>query len=239
MQDRQPGAPGQYRATLTAAEFQKMQSGEQFTITMIRDDQPIVEGTPYSKAAVLPDELAALICPDVLNPAPADALAALLPRRGTVPMAGDLHMDGHRVKGVAAPVEDGDAVNLKYANEKFAPAGNADNGHDTVIAQGTSGAWRYRKWASGIAECWISNHNFDNLSVSANSTQKTSLAFPFTFADTNYVETIAVTASAFPQNLIAYFTPKYAHYCEFCVHNLGSNPASGFALDLYFTGRWK
>ena len=77
MQDRQPGAPGQYKAILTAAEFQKLQAGEQFTITLTRDDQPIVEGTPYSKAAVLPDDLAAKICPGVLNPSPADAFSAL------------------------------------------------------------------------------------------------------------------------------------------------------------------
>ena len=25
---------------------------------------------------------------------------------------------------------------------------------DYVVAQGTSGNWRYRKWNSGIAECW-------------------------------------------------------------------------------------
>lgn len=68
MQDRQPGKPGQYKATLTPAEFQKMQAGQQFTITMIRDDQPIVEGTPYSKAAVLPDNLAKIVCPKISNP---------------------------------------------------------------------------------------------------------------------------------------------------------------------------
>ena len=76
MQDRQPGKPGQYKAILTATEFQKMQAGQQFTITMIRDDQPIVEGTPYSKAAVLPDDLANIICPNLDNPTPADALRA-------------------------------------------------------------------------------------------------------------------------------------------------------------------
>lgn len=27
---------------------------------------------------------------------------------------------------------------------------------DVVVAQGKSGVWTYRKWASGIAECWIS-----------------------------------------------------------------------------------
>ena len=34
-------------------------------------------GTPYSKSAVLPDDLAAEVCPDVDNPTPADALRTL------------------------------------------------------------------------------------------------------------------------------------------------------------------
>lgn len=30
---------------------------------------------------------------------------------------------------------------------------------DYVIAQGTQGVWDYRRWASGIAECWIEDYN--------------------------------------------------------------------------------
>lgn len=122
MQDRQPGAPGQYKATVTAAELQKLQAGEQFTITMVRDDHPIVEGTPYSKAAVLPDALAAIICPETLNPTPADALSGLLPKNGKAAMEADLPMGGHKVTGLGTPAEDGDAVPLEFANGHFAPA---------------------------------------------------------------------------------------------------------------------
>lgn len=78
MNDRIPGAPGQYKATVTAAEFQKLQAGEQFNIVLVRDDQPIVEGTPYSKAAVLPEALGKVICPDIADPTPADAFRELL-----------------------------------------------------------------------------------------------------------------------------------------------------------------
>lgn len=78
MTDREPGKPGQYRALITAAELEKLQAGEGFTITLTRDDQPIKAGTPYNKEAVLPDELAALICPDVDDPSPADAFRGLL-----------------------------------------------------------------------------------------------------------------------------------------------------------------
>lgn len=77
MTDRQPRAPGQYTAVVSAAEYQKLQAGESFIITLTRNDDPEVEGTPYNKASVLPDDLAAVICPDVTDPTPADALKGL------------------------------------------------------------------------------------------------------------------------------------------------------------------
>lgn len=77
MTDRVPGAPGQYQAVLSAEDLVKLQNNEPFTIKLTRDDKPIKEGTPYNKASVLPDELAATICPDIEDPTPADAFLAL------------------------------------------------------------------------------------------------------------------------------------------------------------------
>ncbi len=77
MKDRVPGAPGQYKAVITADEQMKLSAEEPFIITLTRDDHPITEGTPYSKAAVLPDSLAASLCPGAEDPTPADAFAAL------------------------------------------------------------------------------------------------------------------------------------------------------------------
>ena len=78
MTDRLAGAPGRYSATIALDEIEKLKTGENFSITLVRDDDPIVEGTPYSKAAVLPDALAEVLCPDIDDPTPADALFALL-----------------------------------------------------------------------------------------------------------------------------------------------------------------
>lgn len=98
MTDRVSGAPGQYQAVITAEELEKMQDGEEFVITLSRDDQPITEGTPYSKAAVLPDALAAKLCPDIQDPTPANALQAIagqldtaLISRGNLPAGTDLN----------------------------------------------------------------------------------------------------------------------------------------------------
>lgn len=77
MTDRQPGSPGQYKMTVDASESQKLLTGEPVTVTLTRDDQPLVEGTPYNKASVLPDDLAAKVCPEVTDPTPADALRGM------------------------------------------------------------------------------------------------------------------------------------------------------------------
>lgn len=78
MTDRQPGAPGQYTMTVDASIAQNILIGEPVTVTLTRDDQPIIEGTPYNKASVLPDDLASKICPDTDDPTPADAYSGLL-----------------------------------------------------------------------------------------------------------------------------------------------------------------
>ncbi len=105
MTDRVPGAPGQYKAVVTADELEKMQAGEQFTITMTRDDQPIAEGTPYSKAAVLPDSLASAICPGVPDPTPADAFSALYTDKAPsgYGLGGSVYFPADNVDEILAP----------------------------------------------------------------------------------------------------------------------------------------
>ena len=81
----------------------------------------------------------------------------------------------------------GQAAEAKAVGEALsgkAPAGSSDGGHDTVVAQGTSGIWTYRKWASGIAECWATQT--ETLSNSFTTDNKygyvfPSLSFPFSF----------------------------------------------------------
>lgn len=77
MTDRQTSNPGQYKAVITSAELAKMQLGEEFVLQLTRDDHPLTEGTPYNKESVLPDELAVVLCPDIPDPTPANAFAAL------------------------------------------------------------------------------------------------------------------------------------------------------------------
>lgn len=57
---------------------------------------------------------------------------------------------------------------------------------DGIVEQGTSGVWTYRKWSSGLAECWC-KRSFDvNISSSWGALYygtATAFAYPFTFAE--------------------------------------------------------
>ena len=77
MNDRLPGKPGRYSGVIDPADVQKLQKAEPFAITLTRDDEPIREGTPYSKATVLPDDVAKMLCPEKEDPTPADAFRHL------------------------------------------------------------------------------------------------------------------------------------------------------------------
>lgn len=131
MTDRTPTKPGQYKAVVTAEEVEKLQNGEQFIITLVRDDQPDATGTPYNKASVLPDELAAIICPGISDPTPADALAALLPINGSKAMSANLNMAGYSVKKLATPTDGADAVPKSYADTLAAAHNLLDNSNFT------------------------------------------------------------------------------------------------------------
>ena len=78
-------------------------------------------------------------------------------------------------------------------------------GGDAVVEVGTSGIWTYRKWASGIAECWgsktytaaISNTSGSNYYVRLDSAEN----YPFTFA-------------AVPQQFVTLQSGPYAAWLE-------------------------
>lgn len=56
-------------------------------------------------------------------------------------------------------------------------------GTDFVVDQGVKNGWTYRKWNSGIAECWIHKEGSGN--VAGGNTMVVEL--PFSFYDTNFV----------------------------------------------------
>lgn len=64
------------------------------------------------------------------------------------------------------------------------------NTTDRVTEQGTSGIWRYRKWASGYAECWgtiaAAEHTFSAWGTGYYSTEVGVQTYPVTFSGAPY-----------------------------------------------------
>ncbi len=65
--------------------------------------------------------------------------------------------------------------------------------NDFVEGQGTSGIWTYRKWNSGVAECW---GNVSTTPTTANGNNKVAVTLPFTFTETNYLVNITPAKAA-------------------------------------------
>lgn len=95
---------------------------------------------------------------------------------------------------------------------------------DYIVEQGTSGNWTYRKWNSGVAECW------GRTSISGLTTN---VKLPFTFANTNYetqVTLIANTNSATNVTAIVAYSSSVS---------IGVNTVPSGGARLFVIGRWK
>ena len=95
---------------------------------------------------------------------------------------------------------------------------------DYIVEQGTSGIWTYRKWNSGIAECW------GRISISGLTTNT---PLPFTFANTSYetqVTLINNTNTATNVTAIVSNTNSVS---------IGVNTVPSGGARLYVIGKWK
>ena len=134
-----------------------------------------------------------------------------------------------------------------------AEANSAGNAADYVVEQGVSGKWSYRKWNSGIGECW-STFSTDVLYIDTAwgslyygtwmnlDANKTARAYPFAFIEDPIVETSLYTnegdgwlASDTSNN---YGTLR-THAPAFCV----ARPTAGSfilpRISYHVTGKWK
>lgn len=119
---------------------------------------------------------------------------------------------------------------------------------DFVVASGTSGEWTYRKWNSGIAECWCSHYSATPINIGwgngwCRSGFLNDLAFPFAFAAVPVVIRTPRTSSssyAGDGNDIRSYTPATTTRTGlmFFARN-GSNGDCRMYVDHYVVGRWK
>lgn len=106
---------------------------------------------------------------------------------------------------------------------------------DYVIEQGTSGVWTYRKWNSGIAECWtdtVSGTGTDVTLVGSYYWSYLSISLPFTFlTHTGYGNGRLGTGLGF-----AYIATNSN---SVTVHVLGNQSQSTITYNCRVIGTWK
>lgn len=95
---------------------------------------------------------------------------------------------------------------------------------DYIVEQGTSGIWTYRKWNSGIAECW-GRITISGLTATTN--------LPFTFANTSYeTQVTLINNSNTATNVTAIISNVNSV-------TIGVNIAPSGGARLYIIGKWK
>lgn len=114
------------------------------------------------------------------------------------------------------------------------------NAVDYIVEQGTSGIWTYRKWNSGIAECWCLY--VGSIAVTTASagyggyrSNQIDIDFPFTFTQTpSITATIASGSSgAWINNVAGSGSSKVGFYLS----SSQSNAAANRAVSIHVIGR--
>lgn len=113
---------------------------------------------------------------------------------------------------------------------------------DGVVEQGTSNIWTYRKWDSGIAECWGTYTASIAINTSATSyggyrsAQISTPTFPFEFtAVPNITATVSATGGYWVNNVAQSTTTLVKFYLS-----MGSSAAANDrSITFHVVGRWK
>ena len=116
--------------------------------------------------------------------------------------------------------------------------------NDYIVEEGASGIWTYRKWASGIAECWGTSGNvavtISNAwgSIYYRPDAIPSYSFPFTFVD---IPIINVTPRKSGTVNYWAFSGTEATAAKTAPDTVACPLSTGATIkvDFYVIGRWK
>ena len=136
------------------------------------------------------------------------------------------------------------ADNLNAIQDELIRVGGAGTSPvaDYVVAQGISGNWRYRKWNSGIAECWA---KITQTVTPGNAWAGTLNLAPYVIGVTTPIEFTGidcVNASAYVGNghtitsSVTATTPHNISIPALSVYLTGQQECKAY---VYVTGRWK
>ena len=113
-----------------------------------------------------------------------------------------------------------------------------DLGADYIVEQGKSGVWTYRKWASGVAECWGQPAK----SVASSGTFLGANAYSTNFALPSGLFVSVDSANANPRLSSNYAIPAYINTTPTSVGVDALSNESGtkdFSANIFVRGRWK
>ncbi len=118
---------------------------------------------------------------------------------------------------------------------------------DYVVSQGTQGIWTYRRWASGIAECWIEAYKPPTINFNAGWGQvlwSASIAspgnYPFTFKSLPIV--IPTWASASQYSCPIWSKPyggSLTKCPDFQAIDQSKGSQANAVIGVYVKGTWK
>ena len=114
----------------------------------------------------------------------------------------------------------------------------ADLGADYIVEQGKSGVWTYRKWASGVAECW----GQPSKSVASSGTFLGANAYSTNFALPSGLFVSVDSANANPRLGSNYAIPAFIKTTPTSVGVDALSNESGtkdFSANIFVRGRWK
>lgn len=130
---------------------------------------------------------------------------------------------------------------LGVSNGGFGASGGESGSADYVVEQATSGIWTYRKWNSGIAECWGREASTRYISISSAygytyyGSAITNIAFPTNlFTETPYLQVTLAGGDGVSAGISALSKDNFSFY-PYC-------PSSGnhyIHVTSYAIGRWK
>ena len=151
--------------------------------------------------------------------------------------------------GKIAVLDSSGWIYYRTFDELLSDLGVGDSGADPadyIVKKGTSNGWQYRKWNSGVAECWRDLSVSTACSTAVGSWYRTAAlsvgAYPFTFTATPNLqmqfETFAGTSGLVWSAGTASSSPKTRPASIFIIRMSSATSITG-TVHYYAIGKWK
>lgn len=117
---------------------------------------------------------------------------------------------------------------------------------DYVVEQGTSGIWTYRKWNSGIAECWgktsiqpVCSRAFGNIYITQTSNPGVNYPFTFITITTENISTIGASGNCWIMAESTNYTALSQAPAYWVCRPTQATAAMNVNISYYTMGTWK